>query len=143
VLSLIATPIYLNSQHVSINLTEWTIVRSMLLNLLAYVVWAIFGLGLGTLLRSQIGSVITGLCLYLLGTAAIVIIFNIIHNLYPRDWILTAQVIAPAVASRIMITPGLVEPHAAPQWAGAAVLIGYAVVTGFIGILITRRRDIS
>jgi ABC-2 type transport system permease protein len=143
VLDLVATPIYMSSQHVSVSLTDWTVVRSVLLNLLAFVLWAIFGLGLGTLLRSQIGSVITGLCLYLLGFAAVLIIFNLIYNVYPHAWVHTAQVIAPAVASTVMITPGRLYPDAPPEWVGAVVLIGYAVVTGFVGILITRKRDIS
>jgi len=143
VLDLAATPIYLSSQHVSVSLTQWTVVRSVLLNLLAFVVWAIFGLGIGTLLRSQIGSVITGMALYLVGFAAVLIVFNLIYAAYPHAWVHTAQVIAPAVASSVMITPGRLYPDAPPQWVGAAVLTGYAVVTGGIGIWLTRRRDIS
>jgi ABC-2 type transport system permease protein len=143
VLDAIATPIYLHSQNVSVSIFQWTVVQSVLLNLLAFVVWAIFGLGLGTLIRSQIGSVITGMALYLLGFAAVLVIFNLIHAAYPHDWVLTAQVIAPAVASTVMITPGRVFDHAPPQWVGAAVLIGYALVTGGFGIWLTRRRDIS
>jgi hypothetical protein len=42
-----------------------------------------------------------------------------------------------------MITPGQAFEHAPPQWVGAAVLIGYAVVSGLVGISLTRRRDIS
>jgi ABC-type transport system involved in multi-copper enzyme maturation permease subunit len=143
VLDLVATPIYLSSQHVSVSLTDWTVVRSVLLNLLAFAIWAIFGLGIGVLIRSQIGAVITGMALYLVGTAAVAIIFNLIHNIYPHDWVISAEVIAPAIASGIMITPGQAFPHAPPQWAGGAVLIGYAVLAGGVGIWLTRRRDIS
>jgi ABC-2 type transport system permease protein len=143
VLDVIATPIYLNSQHVTVSLTQWTIVRSVLLNLLAFAIWAIFGMGLGTLIRSQIGSVVTGMALYLLGTAAVAILDEILFNLIHRDWVRTAEVVAPAIASMIMITPGTAFPHAPPQWVGGAVLIGYAVITGLFGILIMRRRDIS
>jgi len=143
VIDLIVTPIYLSSQHVSVSVFQWTVIQSVLLNLAAFALWAIFGLGLGTLLRSQVGSVITGLILYLLGAAAILIIFQLIHNLYPHNWILSAQVVAPAIASEVMITPGQAFEHAPPQWVGAAVLIGYAVVSGLVGISLTRRRDIS
>jgi ABC-type transport system involved in multi-copper enzyme maturation permease subunit len=143
VLNVIATPIYLSSQHVSVSLTQWTVVQSVLLNLLAFAIWAIFGMGLGTLLRSQIGAVVTGMALYLLGTAAVAILVHILQNLIHRDWVITAQVVAPAIASNIMITPGLAFLHAPPQWVGGAVLIGYATVTGFVGVLIMRRRDIS
>jgi hypothetical protein len=42
-----------------------------------------------------------------------------------------------------MVTVGRAFEHAPPQWVGAVVLIGYGVVAGVIGTLITRRRDIS
>jgi ABC-type transport system involved in multi-copper enzyme maturation permease subunit len=142
-LDAIATPIYLHGEGVPAGITDGTVVKAVLLNLLAFVLWAILGLGLGTLIRSQIGSVVTGMALYLLGFAAILIIFNLIHTVYPHNWVLSAQVIAPAVASEVMISPTKVFDHSPPQWVGGAVLAGYALVTGGFGIWLTRRRDIS
>ena len=49
----VTTPLYLHSQHVSTALTGWIVVHSVLLNLLAFVIWGVFGLGLGTLIRSR------------------------------------------------------------------------------------------
>jgi hypothetical protein len=44
-----------------------------------------------------------------------------------------------------MTTPGrafdLDNPP--PQWAGVLVMLGYTVVFGTIGILLTRRRDVT
>ena len=57
--------------------------------------------------------------------------------------ILEWQVIVPSIASMLMITGGDDIPGSPPQWVGAVILIGYAVVTGTIGTLITRKRDIS
>ena len=37
------------------------VLRAYALNLLAYVLWAIFGVGFGTLLRSQIAATVTGI----------------------------------------------------------------------------------
>jgi hypothetical protein len=34
-------------------------------------------------------------------------------------------------------------PGNPPRWVGAVVLISYAVITGVLGTLITKRRDIS
>jgi ABC-type transport system involved in multi-copper enzyme maturation permease subunit len=82
VLDLIVTPIYLHAESIDVSLTDWTVVRSVLLNLLAFGMWAIFGLGLGTLVRSQIGSVITGMAAYLVGAVAIELIFNLIYLVY-------------------------------------------------------------
>ena len=142
-LDYIATPIYLHSQHVSVDITQWTVTRSVLLNLLAFVLWAIFGLGLGTLIRSQIGAVVTGALLYLLGSVVVELVFNLIHTVYPHDWVLTAQVLAPAVASIVMITPGRAFEHAPAEWVGGAVLVAYALVSGGIGVWLTRRRDVA
>jgi ABC-2 type transport system permease protein len=143
VLDLIATPIYLHGQHVSISLGDWIVVRSILLNLLAFAMWAIFGLGLGTLIRSQIGAVVTGMVAYLLGLAAVMIIFRLIYTAYHHTWVLAATVISPAVASSVMTTPGRLFPHAAPQWVGLLVMVGYSVVLGGIGIAVIRRRDVT
>jgi ABC-2 type transport system permease protein len=143
VISVVVTPLYLHAQHVSISLTSWIVIRSVLLNLLAFVMWAIFGLGLGTLIPSQIVAVITGLASYLAAYAAVEIIFHLIYQVYRHGWILGAPVIAPAVATRVMITPGRAFAHAPPQWAGLAVMTGYAVAFGAIGVALTRRRDVT
>ena len=143
VIDAVVTPLFLHAQHVSISLTSWIVVRSVLLNLLAFVMWAIFGVGLGTLIPSQIVAVITGLASYFAGYAAVEIIFHLIYYVYRHSWILGAPVIAPAVATRVMITPGRAFAHAPPQWAGLAVMAGYAVAFGAIGIALTRRRDVT
>jgi ABC-2 type transport system permease protein len=143
VMNAITTPIFLNSQHVSISLTDSTVLQSVGLNLLAFVMWAIFGLGLGTLIRSQIGSVVTGMAAYLLGYVAVALIFQLIYHFYQHTIVLAAAVIAPAVAAQVMTSPTRIYDHAAPQWVGLLVMIGYAVVTGGIGIALTRKRDVS
>jgi hypothetical protein len=121
----VTTPFYLHSQHLSTALTSWTVVRSVLLNLLAFVIWAIFGLGLGTLIRSQVTSVVAGLTVYLGGLAVVELIFHVLYYFYRQGWVLGAPVIAPAVASNVMITPGRAFPHAPPQWAGLVIMLGY------------------
>ena len=143
VVDLIATPIFLHSQHVSISLTDPTVVQSVALNLLAFVMWAVFGLGLGTLIRSQIGSVVTGMVAYLIGYVAVAIIFQLIYHFYHHSIVLAAAVVAPAVAAQVMTSPTRIYDHAAPQWVGLLVMIGYALVMGGIGIALTRRRDVS
>jgi ABC-2 type transport system permease protein len=137
------TPLYLNSQHLDVSITDWAIVRSVLLNLLAFAMWSVFGLGLGALVRSQIGAVVTGMAVYLVGTAAVAIIFQLIYNIYPRTWVHAATVIAPAVAALVMTTPGQAFPDAPPQWVGLMVMIGYAITFGAAGIALIRRRDVT
>jgi ABC-2 type transport system permease protein len=143
VINTVVTPLYLHSQHLDISLSDWIVVRSVLLNLLAFAIWAVFGLGLGSLIRSQIGAVVTAMAVYLVGAAAAALIFNLIYLGYHHTWVLGAPVIAPAVASLIMTTPGRAFDHAPPQWAGLVVMVGYALIFGAIGVVVTRRRDVT
>jgi ABC-type transport system involved in multi-copper enzyme maturation permease subunit len=143
-MNVIVTPIYLHSEHVNVALTDWAVVRSVLLNLLAFGMWAIFGLGLGTLVRSQIGSVVTGMAAYLLGIAAVAVIVQLIYTVYHHAWVQSAIVIAPAVASLVMTTPGRIDiDNPPPQWAGVLVMLAYTVAFGLIGVVLTRRRDVN
>jgi hypothetical protein len=141
-LDLVVTPIYLNSQHLTVAVTDWVPVRSVLLSLLAYAMWAVFGVGLGSLFRGQVAAVVTGGAIYVGGAAATLVIFNLIHLAYQHTWVLAAPVIAPAIASLVMITPGRAFDHAPPQWVGLLVMVGYAVLLGVLGTLHTRGRDI-
>jgi ABC-type transport system involved in multi-copper enzyme maturation permease subunit len=141
-LDVIVTPIYLNGQHVNVALTEWVPLRSTLLNLLAYAMWAVFGVGLGSLFRSQVAAVLTASAIYLGGAGAVLVVFNLIHLVYQQTWVLAAPVIAPAIASLVMITPGRAFDHAPPQWTGLLVMVGYVVVLGTVGTRRMCRRDI-
>ncbi|GAB3157219.1 ABC transporter permease subunit [Micromonospora sonneratiae] len=137
-----ATMVFLSSEGVDHHLGDSAIIKAILLNLLAYVLWGIFGVGFGVLIRSQIGATITAVVLYLLGTTAASILFVVLQQWLKADWILELQVIVPSIASQLMIT-GNELPGSPPQWVGAAILIGYAAVTGVIGTLLVRTRDIS
>ncbi|MGN9812221.1 ABC transporter permease [Micromonospora sp. BQ11] len=112
------------------------------LNGLAYLLWAILGVGLGVLIRSQIGATVTGILLYLGGSIGAVIIISVLAERY-GDWINKLQLAVPSLASSLMVTGTDGIPGNPPQWAGAAVLIGYALVAGVVGTLMVRRRDIS
>jgi ABC-2 type transport system permease protein len=143
VIDAVVTPLYARSQHVSYGLAGWIVARSVLLSLLAYLLWAVFGLGLGALVRGQLAAVVAGLASYLVGYAAVEIVFHLVYIVYRHGWVLGAAVIAPAAASKVMITPGRAFPHAPPQWAGLLVMAGYAVALGVAGAAVTRRRDVT
>ncbi len=123
-------------------LGEWEVQRALLLNLLAYAIWTVLGVGIGTLITNQLGAVITASVLYLIGTQVVGLLFFLLASWLDNVAVLKWQVIWPAAASTIMITPGENEMYPA-WWVGALVLAGYALVSGIIGVLITRRRDIS
>lgn len=115
--------------------------EAVALNGLAYLLWAFFGVGLGTLIRSQIGATVTGILLYLGGTIGALTVLALAASRF-GDWVNNLQLLVPSLASALMTT-GVDIPGEPPRWAGAAVLIGYGLLSGLLGILIMRRRDIS
>jgi ABC-2 type transport system permease protein len=141
-INLAAGAIFLSSEGAGSYLGDGAVTRAILLNLLAYTLWGIFGVGFGVLIRSQIGATVTAIVLYLIGTAAAGIIVSILQNTLGWEWVGKAQVIIPSIASSLMIS-GTELPGNPPQYVGAVVLILYAVVTGAVGTLIVRTRDIS
>jgi len=122
--------------------------RPVAMNLLAYVLWAVLGVGFGVLIRNQLGATLTAAGLYLIGLPSALILFGFIHTyLIHSDVVWNFIVAVPGVASMVMVS---VEPPrfgpeqtGVPWWIGALVLTAYGVVAGMIGTLITRRRDIS
>jgi ABC-2 type transport system permease protein len=141
VIAAVATPLFLYSQHVSTSLAGWMMARSVLLNLLAFVAWAIFGLGLGAVLRNQMASVVAAIVVYA-GSFGTELFFTALYNFFHQGWMLGAPVIAPAVASEVMITYGPAFPYAPPAWVGGVIMIGYTVALVAGGIALTKRRDV-
>jgi hypothetical protein len=143
-ISLTAGLIFFKNIDLTNSLGEWAVQRAMLFNLAAYLLWAVFGFGLGTLIRSQIGSVVTGMIVYLVGYIGAIGVFILIRTyIIHRDGVLTAAVSMPSIATQVMISPDKLYPQSAAWWVGALVMIGWSVLAGLVGILLTRRRDIS
>ncbi|MEV4692037.1 ABC transporter permease [Micromonospora echinospora] len=141
VLNLIFAPMILKASDVGSQLGSGEVWASVALNGLAYLLWSVLGVGLGVLIRSQIGATVTGILLYLGGTIGAAIAISLLAGRF-GDWINQLQLLVPSLASSLMVA-GTEIPGNPPRWAGAAVLIGYAVVTGAIGIATIRKRDIS
>jgi hypothetical protein len=137
----VATPLFLYSQHVSTSLAGWTVARAVLLNLLAFVAWGVFGLGLGAVLRNQMASVIAAVVVYA-GSYGAETVFTLLYNLFHQSWLLGAPVIAPALASAVMIMSGQAFPSAPAGWVGGVILIGYTVALVAGGIAVAKRRDV-
>ncbi len=135
---------FFHNVHLSNGLGDWAVQRAILFNALGYLLWAIFGIGLGTLIRNQIGSVVTSMIVYLVGYAGTIVVFQLIRTyLIHKDGVLTAAVSMPPIASQVMISPEKLYPQSAAWWVGALVMIAWSLVAGGVGIVLTRRRDIS
>jgi ABC-2 type transport system permease protein len=141
VIAAVTTPLFLYSQHVSTSLAGWIVARSVLLNLLAFVAWGVFGLGLGAVLRSQAASLVAAIVVYA-GSFGAELVFTPLYNLFHQDWILAAPVIAPTLASQVMIMSGQAFSYAPPGWVGGVIMIGYTVALVAGGVALTKRRDV-
>ncbi|GHJ43970.1 hypothetical protein Cs7R123_13120 [Catellatospora sp. TT07R-123] len=141
-LTIPATVIFLNAEDITPALGEWEVVRAILLNGLAYALWALIGIGIGVLIRSQIGATITAMVVYTVGTIAVSIIVTVLHNVLDWPWVDNIQWAMPSLASTLM-TSGTDLPDQPHYWVGAVVLLAWAVVTGLLGTLLTRTRDVS
>jgi ABC-2 type transport system permease protein len=142
VLCTIAGVVFLKIEGVGFALTDPAVIRAALLNLLAYAIWAVFGIGFGTLIRSQLAAVIVALALYLIAGQVAAGIIQLISVLTHTAWVQKLAVVIPSVASQVMITGGDI-PGNPPQWLGAVVLVAYGVVAGGIGTLLVRSRDVG
>jgi hypothetical protein len=143
VIDLITGAIFLQAEGYGTQLGEWGVTRALLLNLLAYAIWTVFGVGFGTLITNQLGAVLTAVVLYLIGTQAATLVFFLLSEWLNNEAILEWAVVVPSVASSVMVSAAPEVPGNPQWWLGALVLIAYALVTGAVGVLLTRRRDIS
>ncbi|HEU0239695.1 MAG TPA: ABC transporter permease [Micromonosporaceae bacterium] len=121
--------------------------RAILINLLMFALWAVFGVGIGALLRSQIGATVTATLLYTVGVLATLLVFALLRRfVFHTDAIFQGMVAVPSVAAQVaedathVPIPG---NHIPPWWVGALVMLGYGVVMAVVGTLILRKRDIS
>jgi hypothetical protein len=143
-IDLVAGGLFLHAQGYSTQLGSGAVLRSIGLDLLAYLLWALFGIGIGALLRNQLAATVSATVLYLAGIAAASTVFELLNTyVLQRDWVLTAQVVVPAVASAVMISPTKTFDQSPPQWVGAVVLLTYGLLAAAIGTRLLRRRDVA
>jgi ABC-type transport system involved in multi-copper enzyme maturation permease subunit len=146
--------IFFNAEGQSNSLGVWAVQRSILMNLPAYALWALLGMGLGALLRNQIAATLVDAGLYLIGGPIAQVVFILVYaNWLKHAWVLQAMVVLPAQASSVMISPERIHvPLAGPNgaaiyfpqwWVGALILVAYGILATGVGTLLIRRRDIS
>lgn len=144
VLSVATGAIFLAIKGYGPQLSEWPVLRAILFNGLAYGLWGVLGIGIGVLIRSQIGAVVVGAVVYLIGTVLVDnILIPVLFFVLGWEWVVDVMVVWPGTASQVMISPEPILPGAPAWWVGALTLVGYGVVFAVLGTLLTRRRDIS
>jgi ABC-2 type transport system permease protein len=143
VLSVIAGATFFSIKGVGTQLDNTDVLIAIALNLMAFGIWAVFGLGIGTLLKNQIASIVVALVLYLVAQTVVTGLLYGLSQWLDQDWIQSVNYYLPSGASSVMTSAVKLAPEAPPWWAGALTLLAYGVVTAAIGTLITKRRDIS
>jgi ABC-2 type transport system permease protein len=92
VISVVAGAVFLHGEGYGTQLGHWGVIRAILLNLAAYAIWAVFGIGFGALIRSQLAATVAATVLYLVGASAASSVFDLLHTyVINKDWILTLR----------------------------------------------------
>lgn len=109
---------------------------SVALAALAVALWTLLGIGIGTLVRNQVAAILLAvfvtflvepLATYFLSTADLDVLVK---------WL-------PTNASAAMTSPGTAFLDYLDWWAGALVLLGYAVLLAGAGLRLSVRRDVT
>lgn len=129
-----------------LGLTAAGVWRAMLLAVLTCAIWAIFGLGIGTLLRNQIAALLTAIGIgYLL-----LPLLSLALETFAAGKAIAPYL--PSSASSAMVAGGSgstttssggMDMHLLPWWGGALVLTAYGLVLAAVGARLTLRRDVT
>jgi ABC-2 type transport system permease protein len=98
----------------------------------AVVIYAVIGVGLGALLRNQVGAIVAAL-VYLYVVEPVVAGISATAPVY--KWL-------PGGAVRALTTP-FGGPDVLEPWQGGLLLLGYGLLAAVLGTLITIRRDVT
>lgn len=108
--------------------------QALLLMVLGLVVWAVLGLGVGTLLKNQIAAILVVVGFTFIAEPLLLAGLNAI------GWFSVAKFL-PGQASMAMVrTTG---EHLLSWWAGTLTLLAYGVVAALLGTFFTLRRDVT
>ncbi|GAA3600152.1 ABC transporter permease [Nonomuraea rosea] len=114
-----------------------TIARVAASVLAVLALYTLFGLGLGALIRNQVGALIAVIAwVYIVDS-----IVNAIPALQPVGKFTPGG--ATAALTNVGVGFGLDTSYLLPAWAGGAVLLGYALVFSALASVTTLRRDIT
>jgi ABC-2 type transport system permease protein len=142
ILSLPVGAIWLASRGLPSFLADGGVLKAIALNLLAFGIWAVFGLGLGTLLKNQIATIVVILVVYLVANTIVRAVLMVLSQHFHEDWIGNLQYALPSVESGVM-TSAVPAPGGPAWWGAALMLTAYGSVAAGIGAVIIRRRDIA
>ena len=98
---------------------------------LVLMIYAFIGVGVGALIKNQVGAIV-GALVYLFVVETIVVSFGALQGAY--KWL-------PGGAVRA-ITSNLQAPELLQPWQGGLLLLGYGLLAAVLGTLLAVRRDV-
>jgi hypothetical protein len=110
--------------------------QTLALCILAVAVWAVFGLGLGTLIKNQIAAIMVAVGSIFVVETLITLGLNYLEAGEVAQFL-------PSSASSAIVQPIDQGIDLLPWWGGALVLTLYGLVFAGIGAALTMHRDIT
>ncbi len=141
-LGLGVTALVLSARGLELNLGADDLVRALLLALVAFVLWGLIGVGIGTLVGNQIVAILVGIGFIVVETIASVALSFVSWGPDAVKWL-------PSAATSAMLAPSTDTGPGGPEvfvltwWVGLLVLVAYALVTAGIGAVLSLRRDVT
>lgn len=132
VLWLLDEPLVLDQGGIWVSLA-WSVV--------ALAIWGVIGVGVGTLLPNQVASVVVILAFTQFVEPILRIGLAAVDGLADVARFLPGAAAEALVGASLYSTTGLAE--LLPRWAGAAVLVAYAVAFAAVGRVTTLSRDVT
>jgi ABC-type transport system involved in multi-copper enzyme maturation permease subunit len=120
----------------------WALLGRMVL---AFILWALIGIGVGALVRNQVGAIV-GVLVFTqfiepVGRAAASFVPSLSDSIRFLPGAASDALVGSSVFNAVPATASAAQPL--EWWAGGLVLLGYAVVFLVIGYLVSWRRDVS
>lgn len=114
--------------------------RALALAVLATALWAVLGLGVGTLVRNQVLALLSAIGVAWIVEPVAALGLNAagiggVARFLPSQ--ATSAIVSPTTDA------GGVSVELLAWWGGALVLLAYAVLAGALGMLVTLRRDVT
>jgi ABC-2 type transport system permease protein len=128
------------ARGVHVDLAGNGIPRALLAAALAVALWAVVGLGVGTLIRNQIVALLVSIGVAWIAEPILAAVLN-------AAGVGEVARFLPSQATNALVSPpttnGGLTASLLPWWGGALVLLGYVALSGGLGAAITLRRDVT
>ena len=109
---------------------------SLGLAVVAVALWALIGIGIGTLIRNQVVAILVAVFVTFLLEPLLSLALSAVDLAKVGAYL-------PTNAASALMQPGQTYVHYLPWWGGGLVMVGYALVLAGLGVLLSVRRDIS